>query len=247
MLQIAICDDEQYYRKKIQALLTQYLTQKNLEYTVHSYSSGEEFLTRRENTVRYDIVFLDISMKELDGIQTASRIRAFHSDTQLVFVTAFIDYALEGYKVNAVRYIMKDTLASAIPECMDAILRKMQLAQVTFSFMDGETTLYTDNILYIESRGHKSFFYYMRPGTAASDAARSGIVTYQIYEKLDVIEQKLSDHGFLRIHKSYLVNMKHIRRISNYTAFLDTGEELSIPRPRYQTARELFVAYKGVL
>lgn len=247
MLQIAICDDEQYYREKIQAFLMQYLRQKNLECTIHSFPSGEEFLVRRENSVKYDIVFMDISMKELDGIQTASRIRAFHSDTQIVFVTAFIDYALEGYKVSAVRYIMKDTLDSAIPECMNAILRKMQLAQVTFSFMDGETTLYTDNILYVESRGHKSFFYYMHPNLATSNAARSGIVTYQIYEKLDVIEQRLSDHGFLRIHKSYLVNMKHIRRINNYTAFLDTDEELSIPRPRYQTARELFVAYKGIL
>ena len=186
-------------------------------------------------------------MKALDGIQTAARIRAYHSDTQLVFVTAFIDYALEGYKFNAVRYIMKDTLDSAIPECMDAILQKMRLAQVTFPFMDGEATLYTDNILYIESRKHKSFFYYMQSDAANPTASRSGVATYQIYEKLDSIEQKLSDHGFLRIHKSYLVNMKHIRRLGNYTAFLDTGAELPIPRTRYQTVKEQFVAYKGIL
>lgn len=247
MLQIAICDDEQFYRKTIQNLLIQYLQQKNLEYTIHLYQSGEEFLSQRENSVKYDIVFMDISMKKLDGIQTASQIRAFHSDTQLVFVTAFIDYALEGYKVNAVRYIMKETLDTAIPECMDAILQKMQLAQVTFSFMNGETTLYTDNILYIESQKHKSFFYYMQPGTANTNAVHSGIVTYQIYEKLDVIEQQLSEHGFLRIHKSYLVNMKHIRRLSNYTAFLDTGAELPVPRLRYQAVRKLFVTYKGVM
>lgn len=247
MLQIAICDDEQYYREKIQSLLIQYFSQKNLEYSIHSYPSGEAFLSQQENNIRYDIVFLDISMKELDGIQTASQIRTFHSDTQLVFVTAFIDYALEGYKVNAVRYIMKDTLETAILECMDAILQKMRLAQVTFSFMDGEATLYTDNILYVESRGHKSFFHYMHPGTANSISSQSGVVTYQIYEKLDSIEQRLSDYGFLRIHKSYLVNMKHIRRLSGYIASLDTGEELPIPRQRYQTVRELFVTYKGAL
>lgn len=244
MIQAAVCDDEQFYREKTASLLRQYFTEQHLDYTIELFGSGEEFLARHENIVKYDIVFMDISMKELDGIQTASRIRAFHSDTQLVFVTAFIDYALEGYKVNAVRYIMKDSLDTAIPECMDAVLQKMRLAQVAFSFLEGETTLYTDNILYIESRKHKSFFYYMHPGTAYTDA---GIVTYQIYEKLDQIEQKLSGHGFLRIHKSYLVNMKHIRRIGNYTAFLDTDEELPIPRLRYQTVRELFVAYKGIL
>lgn len=247
MLQIAVCDDELYYREKIQALLIQYLTQKNLEYTIHTYQSGEEFLFQHENIVRYDIVFMDISMKALDGLQTASRIRTFHSDTQLVFVTAFIDYALEGYKVNAVRYIMKDTLDAAIPECMDAILQKMQLAQITFPFMNGETALYTDNILYVESKKHKSYFYYMQPCSPNNSAAPSGITTYQIYEKLDQIEQKLSDYGFLRIHKSYLVNMRHICRLSSYTAFLDTGEELPVPRLRYQTVRELFVAYKGTL
>lgn len=247
MLQIAICDDEPYYREKIQSLLVQYLGKKNLESAFHCYQSGKEFLSSRENSVKYDIVFMDISMKELDGIQTASQIRAFHSDTQLVFVTAFIDYALEGYKVNAVRYIMKDTLDTAIPECMDAILQKMRLSQVTFPFMDGDATLYTDNILYIESRRHKSYFYYMQPCVTNSGATQSGVVTYQIYEKLDCIEQKLSDYGFLRIHKSYLVNMRHIRRLSGYVALLDTGEELPIPRQRYQTVRELFVTYKGTL
>lgn len=73
------------------------------------------------------------------------------------------------------------------------------------------------------------------------------IVKYQIYEKLDWVEEKLSGFHFLRIHKSYLVNMKHIRKINNYTAFLDTGEELPVPRSRFRAAKETFVAYKGVL
>lgn len=247
MLQIAVCDDEQYDREKIQFLLKQYFETKNLEYTIQLYNSGEEFLSHYENNVKYDIVFLDISMQELDGIQTASQIRSFHSDTQLVFVTAFIDYALEGYKVNAVRYIMKDTLNTAIPECMDTILQKMQRTQVSFSFMSGETTLYTDNILYIESQKHKLLFHYMEPNTIQSTPAKSGLTVYQMYEKLDSIEKRLSDYGFLRIHKSYLVNMKHIRRLSNYTAYLDTDEKLPIPRLKYQTVKELFATYKGLI
>lgn len=247
MLQIAVCDDEQYYREKIQYLLKQYFEQKNLEYAIWLYSSGEEFLSQCENSVKYDIVFLDISMKKLDGIRTASQIRTYHSDTQLVFVTAFIDYALEGYKVNAVRYIMKDTLDTAITECMDTILQKMQKAQLSFSFLDGETTLYTDNILYVESQKHKLSFHYMRPNTMEPAPAKPGIAVYQMYGKLDSIEKKLVSYGFLRTHKSYLVNMKHIRRLSNYTAFLDTDEELPIPRLKYQTVRELFAAYKGLV
>lgn len=237
MLQIAICDDERFYREKIKYLLDGYLKERMLQYTLYFFSSGEEFLEQCENNVRFDIVFLDISMEGVDGIQTAERIRSFHSDTYIVFVTAFVDYALEGYKVNAIRYLMKDTLEIALEECMNAILQRMKIAWVTFPFLEGEKRLYTDNILYVESRGHKSIFHYMK-------AER---VDYQIYKKLDSVEKDLEGHGFLRIHKSYLVNMKHIRRISNYMVSLDTGEELPVPRLRFREARETFVAYKGAM
>lgn len=237
MLQIAICDDEQFYREKIRRLLTDYLEKRDLGSSISFFTSGEEFLSQSENNVKYDIVFMDISMDELNGIETAMQMRAFHSDTFLVFVTAFIDYALEGYKANAIRYLMKDTLDVAMGECMDAILQKMRTSQVTFSFIEGERKLYTDNIIYIESSRHKSVFYYMESETTH----------YQIYSRLDAIEQELSGCGFLRIHKSYLVNMKHIRKINNYTAYLDTGLELPVPRSRFQSAKEAFVTYKGAM
>ena len=237
MLQIAICDDEQFYREKIRRLLENYLKEHDLSYEISLFLSGEEFLENGENAVRYDIVFMDINMNEMDGIQTAMRMRAFHSDTYIVLITAFINYVLEGYKVNAVRYIMKDTLDNAMTECMDAILQKMQIAQVTFSFMEGERRLYTDNILYVESQRHKLTFYYME----------EQMVNYHIYDKLDVIEQRLQGYGFLRIHKSYLVNMRHIRKVSNYIVYLDTGEELPVPRLKFQTVKEEFVAYKGAM
>lgn len=237
MLQIAICDDEQFYREKIRRLLEDYFKEHDLSYEISLFLSGEEFLEKSENAVRYDIVFMDINMNEMDGIQTAMRMRAFHSDTYIVLITAFINYVLEGYKVNAVRYIMKDTLDNAMTECMDAILQKMQIAQVTFPFMEGERRLYTDNILYVESQRHKLTFYYME----------EQMVSYHIYDKLDVIEQRLQGYGFLRIHKSYLVNMRHIRKVSNYIVYLDTGEELSVPRLKFQTVKEEFVAYKGAM
>lgn len=237
MIRLAVCDDEQYDRERIRQLLSQYLDKKQLEYTVHLFSSGREFLSLEENAVKYDVVFMDISMDEMDGLETARQIRAFHTETCIVLVTSFIDYVLEGYKVNAVRYIMKDMLETALPECMNAILRKMRLQQVTFVFSEGEKRLYTDNLLYVESRKHKSVFYYLEAEP----------VNYQIYCKLDEVEERLAEYDFLRVHKSYLVNMRHIRKISNYTVFLDTGLELPVPRLRYQTVKEAFVAYKGAL
>lgn len=237
MLKIAICDDEKFYRDKIQEFLRKYLKIHNLDYEIDLYSSGTLFLEQKENMVRYDVVFMDINMDEMDGIQTVMQIRKFHSDTYIVFVTAFISYALEGYKVNAIRYIMKDTLEIAIPECMDAVLNKMQLRQIEFFFIEGSRNLYTDNILYVESRKHKSIFSYLE----------TELVQYHIYEKLDHIEEMLVPYGFLRIHKSYLVNMKHILKINNYITLLDTGEVLPIPRLKFREVKETFVAYKGAI
>lgn len=237
MIRLAVCDDEQYDRERIRQLLAQYLDKKQLEYTIHLFSSGREFLSREENAVKYDAVFMDISMDEMDGLETARQIRAFHSETCIVLVTSFINYVLEGYKVNAVRYLMKDSLEAALPECMDAILRKMRLRQVAFVFTEGEKRLYTDNLLYVESRKHKAVFYYLEAEP----------VNYQIYCKLDEVEERLTEYDFLRVHKSYLVNMRHIRKISNYTVFLDTGLELPVPRLRYQAVKEAFADYKGAL
>ena len=110
MLRIAICDDEEFYREKLQALVQNYLLNHDLAGNFSLFSSGEEFLGQCENQVKYDIVFMDITMDALSGIQTALRMRSFHSDTFLVLVTAFFDYVLEGYKVNALRYLLKGAL-----------------------------------------------------------------------------------------------------------------------------------------
>lgn len=84
MLQIAICDDEQFYREKIEKLLRKFFRGHDLQYEICVFSSGKEFLEQCENNVRFDIVFLDINMEEMDGIRTAMHIRSFHSNTFIV-------------------------------------------------------------------------------------------------------------------------------------------------------------------
>ena len=74
MLQIAVCDDETYYRNRIYSLLSEYLEARSLNASIDIFSSGKEFLSERDNLVKYDIVFLDINMEEVDGIQTAQKI-----------------------------------------------------------------------------------------------------------------------------------------------------------------------------
>ena len=217
MLKIAICDDEKYYRDRIENLLKAYLQEHNLNAELVLFQSGESFISQQENLVKYDIVFLDINMNEMDGIETAMRIRRFYSSTYIIFV--------------------KNTLEISVRESMDAVLEKMRHLQVGFDFLQGRQNIYIDNLLYVESKKHKAVFYYM-------DVS---ITHYEIYDKLDHIEEELSEYGFFRIHKSYLVNLKHIRKVNNYEAVLDTGESLPIPRRRFQAAKEAFAAYKGAM
>ena len=124
MLKIAICDDEKYYRDRIENLLKAYLQEHNLNAELVLFQSGESFYFSARKSCKIRYCFLDINMNEMDGIETAMRIRRFYSSTYIIFVTAFIDYALEGYKVNAVRYIMKNTLEISVRESMDAVFRK---------------------------------------------------------------------------------------------------------------------------
>lgn len=113
MINIAICDDEELFIKKEKDIISKYVQAKGYEYQIDVYLSGKKFL-ESEKSNQYDIVFLDISMGEIDGIETAKCIRSFNNKVYLVFVTAFIIYSTEGYKVDASRYILKNDKCSYV-------------------------------------------------------------------------------------------------------------------------------------
>lgn len=126
MFRIAICDDEKIFRADLKEILTRYMTDRGIMLEIDTFSSGKEFVELGIEMVKYKIVFLDINMDELDGIMTAKKIRENSKDMFIVFVTAFVNYTIEGYKVDAVRYILKDNknLVASVYECMDAIHEK---------------------------------------------------------------------------------------------------------------------------
>ena len=127
MFHIAIIDDESIFREQIKEILQKYLDERGRAYEIDTFSSGKEFIEQGIEMVKYKIVFLDINMEELDGIMTAKKIRENSRDMFIVFITAFINYTLEGYKVDAVRYILKEDkgMDASIYECLDAIDEKM--------------------------------------------------------------------------------------------------------------------------
>ena len=239
MLKIAICDDEKYFRENVKKYIENYLKNKDIEFEIDVYESGHELISRGIEIVQYSMIFLDINMDEIDGIETAQKIRTFSSDVYIVFVTAYIDYSLEGYKVDAARYILKNNVNfdEAIYECMETLLKKMNyvVRRKEFEFSEGEKTLLLDRILYIESNLHKLIFYVME----------QDVVEYTMYSTLNALEKELEGLSFLRVHQSYLVNMKHIKKIDAGSVIMDDNYEISIPRARIKEVKNAFVLYKG--
>lgn len=239
MFSIAICDDEIHFRNNLKNNIVQYMEKELIEYEIDTFVSGKELLSLGIEMIKYDTVFLDINMEEVDGIETAKKIREISSDMFIVFVTAFISYAQRGYGVNAIRYILKsnNNFQEVINECMESILnRKSYLTEKkTFKFSTETKEIFLDRILYIESLLHKLEFHVME----------KELKIYTIYEKLSEVDKILSAYGFVRIHQSFLVNLKYIRGINNYKAILSNGIELTIARSRYQYVKGIYIEYMG--
>lgn len=239
MLRIAICDDEKYFRKRMEQIVSEYMNIRNYDYAIKCFESGESFLESGSQSFEYDIVFLDVNMKEMDGIETARAIRKLSPDIYIIFVTAYITYALEGYKVSAIRYLLKedDNLERSMQECFDTIIEKMNYKEIrcTFEFQNGKMNLLVDKILYVESRLHKVIFFVMD----------NGVVEYYMYDKLDAIEEMLGGFGFYRIHQSFLVNMKYVKNIERFKLILLNGMELSISKKYYKDIEMRYIKSKG--
>jgi DNA-binding LytR/AlgR family response regulator len=184
-------------------------------------------------------VFLDINMEKIDGIKAAEKIREVSREVFIVFVTAYVNYSLEGYRLDAVRYLLKSNanFQSTVNECMNAIMEKLNysVAKREFDFKEGTKEVSLERLLYIESNLHKLEFHIME----------DDMKIYTMYETLNALEDRLAANDFVRIHQSYLVNIKYIKNVVRYKVVLTNGVELVIPKARYTYVKEQFVSYQG--
>lgn len=240
MFKIAVCDDDEYFRKHMEELINEYFGIREIKCEIDIFASGMELVHLKENIINYDMIFLDINMEGLDGIETAKRIRMISQKIFIIFVTAYVNYSLDGYKVDAIRYLLKDndSLKEAVTECIDTILTRINYVEAkrTFKFDKGRKNIILDQIVYIESNLHKLVFHVMEK--------ERWIITYSMYEKLDTVEQMIQLKSFCRIHKSYLVNLKYVENIERYKATLWTGHILNIAKPRYKEVKNQYISFK---
>lgn len=239
MFKIAICDDESLFVEELKELISDYMMKKGLVFAIDTYSSGEELVELGIEIVQYTVVLLDINMDKVDGIMTAEKIREVSREVFIVFVTAYVNYSLEGYRFDIVRYLVKGNanFRGTVNECMDAIMDKLDYSVVkkTFDFKEGTKEVSLERLLYIESNLHKLEFYVME----------DTMKVYTMYETLNVLDGRLAENDFIRIHQSYLVNMKYVKKVVRYKVVLTNGVDLVIPKARYTYVKERFIRYQG--
>ena len=239
MFRIAICDDESLFAEELKELLSGYMMEKGLVFEIDIYGSGEALIELGIEVIKYTAVFLDINMEKIDGIKAAEKIREVSREVFIVFVTAFVNYSLEGYRLDVVRYLLKGNVdfPSMVNECVDALVDKLSysVTKREFDFKEGKREISLERLLYVESNLHKLEFHVME----------DDLKIYTMYETLNALESKLVEKDFVRIHQSYLVNIKYIKNVVRYKVVLTNGIELVIPKARYTYVKEQFILYQG--
>ena len=237
-MNIVICDDQIEYTEIEYNIIKNYLKEKNICVDIQKYTSGSAMLNECD-LKKIDILFLDVEMDEKNGMEIAEEIRGMKLGMYIVYVSAYIKYASDGYKYDAFRYVLKNNLLQqGIEESLDSILnRKMdEDKKILFSFIDGNKTLSIYSLQYIESMGHKLSFYVYE---------KEKIKKYEMYGKLSTFEKELKLYGFERVHQSFLVNMHHVISHKRYEIELKSGQIITIPRARYNEVVQMICKYIG--
>ena len=232
MIRIALVEDEAEVRAQLQGYGQRHTRQYGTEFAVTEFADGMELLDDYRPV--YDILFLDVEMKHLDGMETARRIRALDSDVLLIFITNMAQYAIKGYSVGALDYVLKPVPYFAFSQQLqkvEAQLRRRTRHYLAVPVEGGLRRLDTSRIYYIESEGHRVHFY-----TEEGDFAAPGA--------LKALEEKLADWPFARCNSGYLVNLAQVQAVQQNT--VEVGPyELQVSRPKRKSFLAALTDYIG--
>ncbi len=239
MLKIAICDDEQFHRENLRSHILSCTKQNDIPCEIDLYASGTQLVDLGIEIMQYNAIYLDINMEDMDGIALAKLLRECSKEIPIIFVTAFMAHTIEGYTVNALRYILKgrEDFLSLVCESLGAVMEKInyQTAKHNFQFPNGTRSISLDRVLYIESKLHQVEIHVME----------NEMKHYTLQGKLSEIEESLEGYQFLRVHQSYLVNMKYIKEICRYKAVLTHLQEIPIPKVRFKEVQNKYIEFCG--
>lgn len=228
---IAIVDDSNIDAEYVQGILNNWAELRQTKIQTEVFPSAESFLFRYAEDKAWDILLLDIEMGTMDGVSLAKKIRQENDAVQIVFITGFADYISEGYEVSALHYLMKPVKQDKLFAVLDRAVAAMQKTErVILLPVGGEMLrLPVGQVQYVEAFSH-------------TVAIVTGTDTIQVKMPISEIEKMLGD-GFIRSHRSYLVGLKHIARLSKTEVVLDNGKSLPLSRSAAASVHKAFISY----
>lgn len=227
LLNIVICENDINDQEFINKNVIKILDDLKIEYEIKIYNSGERLIEAYKNDA--DIILMDIQMDGIDGMETAREIRKVDDKVEIIFITSFVEYALEGYEVKAYRYLLKpvkyDDLKTSLINCLNDI--NLLKKSIVIKEGDARVKLSLKDIMYIEVQRNDITVHTL-----------NGI--YETKGTMSNFESEINSDTFIRCHKSYLVNLEYIKSVKRYTAMLENDEEVPLSRNKYKEIKDKF-------
>lgn len=231
MLRTAIVEDEDAAARDLEECLKRYCETRGISCSTERFRDGKTFL--EQYSPRYDLIFMDIRMPKVDGMAAAQRLRELDRVTALVFVTSMVQYAVKGYEVEALDFIVKPVRYSSFEMKMRRILQAVDLKkgrEVLLNVGGTVRVLTSSSIYYVEVMDHDLTYH-----TSQGDVTVRG--------KLSAVEQQLPKEVFFRCSTSYLINLQHVRQLTGDTVLVG-DRELRVSRGK---KKELMAALAACL
>ena len=198
MLRIAVVEDDKTYAAQLKEYLVRYGTEKNQKISVALFPDGEDIVT--DYSAEFDIILMDVEMTFMDGMTTAERIREKDNEVVIIFITNMPQYAIQGYKVDALDYVLKPISYFAFSQRIDRALtrvKKKEATYITVAQKGGKKKLNVDKICYVEVRDHDLIYH----------STKGDIVTKSSMKEA---EDTLGGTKIFRCNRCYLVNLEYV-------------------------------------
>lgn len=227
-MRIAICDDEELYRVELKTILDKLLI--NVDYNIDTFDDGNR-LIESFKAQPYDILFLDIEMPAVDGITLAKSLRAISEKVFIVFLTSHVEYAIEGYEVNALRYLTKPVDIEKLKEVIRYVQEKQGAVRQLIIKEDGEELLINiTDVIYIES---------MNQNVRIVTTKGEHVIRYNIGD----FEEQLKNDGFFRIHRGYLISLAKVKKLSKNDVIMEGDVVLPVSRSNVKALKDALYTY----
>lgn len=233
-MKIAICEDQAVQVNLLNNKIKKWANDYDIEATINNFTTAESFLFEWEDYDKYDIIFLDIKLGKISGVELSNIIREKNKNVDIVFVTGFFKYALHGYKVGALQYLMKPIKISDLYFCLNKTQERISNKNDKYMMI-----LETPK-KYIKLNCNEIHYCIMFSPYIDIHTSSEKIT---VRKKISELEREIPSKYFIRCHRSYIVNLKYVKSITKDSVVLESGIRIPISRGRYKDINDTFINY----